>query len=1015
MIAANGKGSFDNLVGQQILVDGFSIFTLGNFSIRKNVDIREIKSYKLNGFLREIDISKGTTEKIKFNFDFKDFTSFALYGSLRERLRGAINNIINNFPAGLYVYQNVPNSNTYDNLIISTDLQTSEFEILDQNIYNPYSINYRLDQTPNNNIRNFIQRYTDYVVMVNNIEYEIISVVVPQNGNAKLGLKILGTPFSSTTQPYFILPKYNVRQELYNDLGEFENYLLNQRTTPIYTATFRNIVETNFGSGRRFQEDELTWPSFDGYNPDINSFSFNTYLDNLLEAAAKIDDSRSNYLIRMLLSPEVVQEDNDDFSFQKIVQIYGREFDDIRNYIESLSYMATVSYDKKRNIPDQLIKNFADSLGLRTNSFYNEESLLTDIFSKENNNIAPTWGKNLSPIDIDNEIWRRLVINFSYLSKSKGTRKVLDFILKFIGAPDSLFQIEEYVFVGVQKVDINNLAKQIPQLTIDEIQVALPIDNEGYPDVEKIDAEFHSNGIDDYGLNYISNLTDFNLSIGQTDRIDGFTLSLANDDRKTWTSIDTNRVYYSDTRKANYSVSDERLVVNTKNLNIYISPDKAIEYSVFTETLANSATTITNFYEYIQNVYSTSINPQNRKVSLYYPKLQKIWFDYVNSKYSKDQSPLTYNDINKYIKTISGIWDDLLIQFIPATSILTSGKKTGNTVFGRNKFAYKYGEDTSSLFKTEDGEFYKIERGDYYTVKSKGNNLTLLNAETKSLLKFRNKYINLHYGNDLNYQLASSFLSDFRWFDNIYISLFKNNYLQLDFYENNYINSTSLIGQPNKREGVKNTTYYISGFNTSSKNVVPCNSQISDICSECIVESNLINGEKKIKDECRLTSNFNTSQPLTQTIYPRYRDVDNFIVNLATLFTGNVNLYDFTISQNSTSITGTTGGILIQQASLPGIRLSVQDNKYLLLTIDYNLLPLDNFNGITCSIDTIFSCDSTIKTGVSRFVVKFITPQTIPTTSVFGDILTVESGIDDTIIDNNSVLTTNSLEINITS
>ena len=1004
MIAANGKGSFDNLVGQQILVDGFSIFTLGNFSLRKNVDDREIKPYALSGFLREIDLSNQTNEKVKFNFDFKDFTSFALYGSLKERLRGAVNNIITNFPAALYVFQNKPNSNTYDNIVISSDLLTSEFDILDDNIYNPYSINYKLNQVINQGIRNFIQRYSDYVVMVNNIEYPILEVDIPQNNDINLKIKIAGVPFSSSTQPYFIIPKYDVRQEIYNSLGDFETYLLNQRTQPIYTATFTNIIETDFGSGRRFQEEQITWPSFDGYNPDLNSFSFNTYIDNLLSIATKLDEIRSNYLVRMLISPEVIENDNDNFSFQKIAQVYGRQFDNIRNYIETLSYMATVSYNKSKNIPDQLIKNFAQSLGFDVKSFYNQESLLSNIFTTQNNNLTPTLGKNLSPIDIDNELWRRLVINSSYLAKSKGTRKVFDFILKFIGAPENLFEINEYVFVGNQKVDINNLSVQIPQLTIDEIQQLLPIDNEGYPDVSKINSDFQSNGLEDGGLNYIRNLTDFNLSLGASDKIDGFTLSYINDDRKTWTINNKSRTYYSDTRRANYVVSDERLVINTKNLNIFISAAKAMEYDLFTETINNSGTTIGNFYEFIEKAYQTGINPQNRKVSLYYPKLQKLWFDYVNIKYSQSKIPISYKEINQYIKNIDGLWDNLIKQFTPATSILTSGKKTSNTIFGRNKFAYKYGEDTSSSFNTNDGEFYKIKEGEYRTVKSKGSKLNIINAETKSLLKFRNQYINLHFANDANYQLASSFLSNFRWFDNIYITLFKDNYLQLDFYENNFIGSTNIFGQSNKREGSKKNTYLISGFNTSSKNVIPCNQIIITECDECIVSSVIPGQKKKIRQECLITPKFNTTQLLTQPILPRYREIDNFIVNLSSLFNGKINLFDFSIGATSTTIIGSLNNLVINQRTLPGVRLSIQENKYLILTLDYSILPLDKIDSITCSISTKFNCDDEITDGRYNFSIKFATPVLTTQSNEFSSILLDNSTNEIFVGNNNEIL-----------
>jgi hypothetical protein len=56
------------------------------------------------------------------------------------------------------------------------------------------------------------------------------------------------------------------------------------------------------------------------------------------------------------------------------------------------------------------------------------------------------WTVGLTAIEADTELWRRL-IKLTLIWKSKGTRKSIEFILKFIGAPIGLLTFNEYIKV----------------------------------------------------------------------------------------------------------------------------------------------------------------------------------------------------------------------------------------------------------------------------------------------------------------------------------------------------------------------------------------------------------------------------------------------------------------------------------------------------------------------------------------------------------------------------------------
>ena len=126
--------------------------------------------------------------------------------------------------------------------------------------------------------------------------------------------------------------------------------------------------------------------------------------------------------------------DGDDLTgkkVEKLLRIYGRGFDDVKNYIDGISFANVVTYDKKDNTSDNLIKDFAKTLG-----FDIFESLFGgnfDLLSYINFGDKPQfsgYSRELSPKEMETELWRRLVINAWWLFRSKGTRKVLEFFLE---------------------------------------------------------------------------------------------------------------------------------------------------------------------------------------------------------------------------------------------------------------------------------------------------------------------------------------------------------------------------------------------------------------------------------------------------------------------------------------------------------------------------------------------------------------------------------------------------------
>ena len=91
-------------------------------------------------------------------------------------------------------------------------------------------------------------------------------------------------------------------------------------------------------------------------------------------------------------------------------QIYGSGFDSVKKFIDNIAYMRNVSYDKINNIPDVLLKNLSNTLGLDSVNLFDEKALEDTLYSRvdsqfEGNNL----GMNM--VEAEAEFYRRLVIN----------------------------------------------------------------------------------------------------------------------------------------------------------------------------------------------------------------------------------------------------------------------------------------------------------------------------------------------------------------------------------------------------------------------------------------------------------------------------------------------------------------------------------------------------------------------------------------------------------------------------
>jgi hypothetical protein len=501
----------DNIVGNQF-AEGDSLLTNNSFITKSVFSSKQNKFfnksffsqyYTLNQLTNSNNFETDFLNNININFNRENLFSFAYFGSLRELLRVSIEHIIKNYPASIYVFNESDFGNplnTVENYIYNPITNEATFNVNVNRFVNNFNIKYSINQPSNEiELRNLNTNFTKYSLLVNNEEYNVLNYIPANNqSNDFSTIKVKGNPFQSSNQSiaYHIKPNKVYEELFYSNLDNFQSTLLNRNSNPKFTSFFRTKIVNQQGIFVN-KDYFFTWTTSDGYNIDIEGVSYENYLNGLIELCEKQDEERSDIIIRRLVDEVLLEFDTFnidsqvDFNFNgekfsKLLRIYGRSFDNIKFKADGIQYANSYSYDKKNNAPDLLIKDFANLIGWIPNNNIFSNNIVDDYLDITITNTGYT--KNYSIKEIDSEFWRRLIINSAWLWRSKGSRKAIEFIIKFIGLPDGLVQLNEYVYVAKDKIQKDIIDKIINQLDI-SINL-INIDNNGYPFFKGFNGEY---------------------------------------------------------------------------------------------------------------------------------------------------------------------------------------------------------------------------------------------------------------------------------------------------------------------------------------------------------------------------------------------------------------------------------------------------------------------------------------------------------------------------------------------
>lgn len=126
-----------------------------------------------------------------------------------------------------------------------------------------------------------------------------------------------------------------------------------------------------------------------------------------------------------------------------LMYVWAKYFDELKLFTETFSTLNWVDYDFSDTIPDQFLQMLAQQQGFTLPPMFTGTSI-EQYINKENIQDSISTN-NLSLQNIQNQIWRRILINLQDIVRSKGTLHSVKSFIRATGIdPDNNFRIREF-------------------------------------------------------------------------------------------------------------------------------------------------------------------------------------------------------------------------------------------------------------------------------------------------------------------------------------------------------------------------------------------------------------------------------------------------------------------------------------------------------------------------------------------------------------------------------------------
>lgn len=400
--------------------------------------------------------------KIVLKPNTKQLTDFACYGSSFELIRASLTDIISRFPAELYITNtllsetgtwksgNIPESSPLYN--------ASAYYIID----NPMNIDITQNVIPEDSIfsplRYFCNSYKDYVIIAKDGTETNVTTWNVQgtedkgclwNGDLLAVVTINDLEvycyyyednilyLTPTHAEWRIRPNHRNINDFFESLDDFESILLNRNTE--YSAIFEAYEELEDGTWIH-GERKYQWPTTSGkWNIAIDGLEYSNYTSSLNSLAFGYDEFYTNAIWRDMTHEAISNLDltfnrnneevaSDSSKVRQLLNIIGRQFDDIKKYADSIKRVNSITYSQDGNTPDYFLPDNLELSGWETKNILN--TISEDIVTSPMYNTR-TIGYKAS--DANNEFMRRLQLNSKKILSKKGTKQAIEDLLSIFG------------------------------------------------------------------------------------------------------------------------------------------------------------------------------------------------------------------------------------------------------------------------------------------------------------------------------------------------------------------------------------------------------------------------------------------------------------------------------------------------------------------------------------------------------------------------------------------------------
>lgn len=414
-----------------------------------------------NWILEDIDeVSDSITNFAEIKPNIHSVLDYSCFGSSYKLIETTIKNIIKTFPGELVLTDTKINID--GNVLYLVDnpfnIEMDRHLLLDEQIENPlrvfsesydkyifnyenktYSLSWKLGELNQNPCRYEGDE-------LSNIELEVYTEKVVEKP-LKMSYYIYGGKkvlcHDGTYMHGTITPNVSIRRDFFKNLKGFEKVLLNKKTN--YTAILDTPKETEYGNVT--YKKSYTWPKskYGDWNIDVNSEGFLNYFNSLLLIGEFYDDFFSDNIWRAMTHEAIINfdwtlttvdgdgvitemETPHSDRIKAFVQVAGRQFDDLKQYIDGISNSNSVTYNECGNNPDRYLTDSLVNYGWET-----RVPLSTELSKFNSYSLYPGHVEGYTAQDANNEFFRRLLLNSSYILSSKGTKRSIEMIMALFG------------------------------------------------------------------------------------------------------------------------------------------------------------------------------------------------------------------------------------------------------------------------------------------------------------------------------------------------------------------------------------------------------------------------------------------------------------------------------------------------------------------------------------------------------------------------------------------------------